>query len=261
MCRRFFVALALAVLPVGPLDAQVAVKDPQSVTILTQTVNAAEGTQAGSIRDFVATGSITYFWAGEQVPGSATVKGRAPDQFRLDANLAAGTRSYVASHGVGALKDTSGTITSIPYHNTINVGVPTLPYFAIAAHLSDPMSTIINMGTVTSAAGATLQDIRTQEQFTTAQDSLGMLTTLTITDYLIDPTTKLVIAVIDATHPVQTMTEAYPHEIDLENYSATGGVNVPMLVREKINGQTIWELRLSTITFNAGLTDADFVLQ
>jgi hypothetical protein len=36
---------------------------------------------------------------------------------------------------------------------------------------------------------------------------------------------------------------------------------VPTLIREKIIGQTIWDLRLTGISLNTALTDLDFTLQ
>ena len=96
-------------------------RDPQAVSLLTQSVNAAFGsTGLSTYRDFTATGTITYFWAGDQVLGSATVKGRGPAEFRIDASLPMGTRSYAVNYGVGALKDTDGTLKPIPFHNTVN---------------------------------------------------------------------------------------------------------------------------------------------
>jgi hypothetical protein len=62
------------------------------------------------------------------------------------------------------------------------------------------------------------------------------------------------------THPVETLTENYPREIEFQNYQNMNGLNVPTLVREKIAGQTTWELRLTSIAFNSGLTDFDFTL-
>ncbi len=34
-----------------------------------------------------------------------------------------------------------------------------------------------------------------------------------------------------------------------------------MLVTEKVDGQTTWQLQLTSISFNVGLTDANFVLR
>jgi hypothetical protein len=62
----------------------------------------------------------------------------------------------------------------------------------------------------------------------------------------------------DLTHPVETLTESYSHEVELEDYTAMSGVAVPTLMREKVSGQTLWEFRLTNITFNTDNADADF---
>ena len=62
-------------------------------------------------------------------------------------------------------------------------------------------------------------------------------------------------------HPQETLTESFPHEMEFGNYSVFEGVRVPTLIREKLIGQTTWEVRISSVTFNSGLTDADFDLQ
>lgn len=230
--------------------------------MLSQALNAIGGATAlSAIQDFTATGTITYYWAGQQVQGSATVRGRGIDQFRLDANLNAGIRSYSVSHGTGALKDTDGTVTKIPYHNTLSAGILTFPFPAILARLNDPLTVVTDIGVVTTDSGTQLHQVRVQRQFSSQADPDGSLSKLCITDYFLDPKTGLLVKAIDTTHPVQTMTEGYPHEIDFENYAAINGLGVPMLIREKVGGQTIWELALTSISFNGGLTDLVFSLQ
>lgn len=262
----FLSSLLIALLSLGfvslPGAAQTVTAPSQAATVLTQALNAGGGPQAlGPIQDFSVTGTITYFWAGEPGQGSATVLGRAPDQFRLDANLPQGIRSYVVSHGVGSLKDPTGTVTLIPYHNTINVGVLTFPYLGIEARLNDPTSLFTDLGLVATDAGSQLHKAVVQRQFSPQSDPDGSVSQLTVTDYFLDPQTNLVSKVIDMTHPDETMTRSYPHEIDFQNYAIVNGVNVPMLVTEKVDGQTTWQLQLTSISFNVGLTDANFVLR
>ncbi len=93
-------------------------------------------------------------------------------------------------------------------------------------------------------------------------DPDGTLSQLCITDYFVDQQTYLIAKSVDMTHPDATYLESYSHEIDLGNYAtAANGINVPMLVAEKVGGQTIWQAQLSSISFNTGLSDANFVLQ
>jgi hypothetical protein len=88
----------------------------QAVQVLQESLTATGGMNVvQQIQDFVATGSITFYWGGKQVQGRATIRVRGGDQFRLDASLPGGTRSWLVSHGGGALKDTDGTITIEPW--------------------------------------------------------------------------------------------------------------------------------------------------
>ena len=234
----------------------------QAAFLLAQSALGVSGPNAPkTYLDFTASGTITYFWAGEKVQGAATVRGRGVDQFRLDASLPEGTRSYAVSHGVGALKGSDGTLSAIPYHNTLNIGVLTFPFPTILARLNNLATTITDMGLVTDAAGATLHQVRVQAQFSSQTDPDGILGNLTVTDYFVDPTTILLAKTIDSTHPVETLSVSYPHEVDYESYQVLNGVNVPSTVREKVAGQTIWELHITGVSFNTGLTDSVFALQ
>ncbi len=256
------VALLPAVSALAQTVAPAPSSSPQAIQTLQQALTAAGGAQAiGSIQDFSATGTITYFWAGEQVQGSATVLARGFDQFRLDAVIPDGTRTYAVSHGTGSLKNTDGTVTAIPYHNTINVGILTFPYLGIAARLNDSSTAIADDGLAATDGAVSLHKVETQRQVSTQDDPQGDISKLTVTDYYIDPTANLVMKVIDMTHPDETMTRSYPHEIDFANYTAVKGVNVPMLITEKVDGNATWQLQLTSVSFNVGLTDANFVLQ
>src|ERR1700722_2251304 len=70
-------------------------RDPQAITILTQALNAAGGTSAVvGVPHYTATANVTYYWAGEQVEGTAVLKGRGTGQFRVDATLPDGMRCW-----------------------------------------------------------------------------------------------------------------------------------------------------------------------
>src|SRR5947209_19845543 len=103
----------------------------------------------------------------------------------------------------GTLKDTDGTITSIPYHNTVNIGVFSFPYMTIAAVLSDPSATESYVGLV-QRDGQQLHQVRVQRHFSSKTDSEGMLSDLCVTDYFVDPRSSLIITLIDMTKPAKT---------------------------------------------------------
>ena len=140
------------------------------------------------------------------------------------------------------------------------MGIPTFPYPVIAAALADSAVTVTYVGQVESG-GRSLHHLRLTRPFSEAQDPAGILAKLSSVDYFVDAQTLLVAKTADLTHPKETLTENYTHEMELEGYAVFSGVAVPTIVREKISGQTVWEFRLSTITFNTDLRDADFALQ
>lgn len=235
--------------------------DPIAVAVLNKSLTASGATNPlNPVRDFVATGTITYFWAGEEVQGAATVKARGYDQFRLDANLPEGTRSYSVSHAVGFLKDQNGSLSEIPEHNTVNTGILSFPYPTVAANLAAPLTAVSYLGLV-EVGSRQAHQVRVQRHFSSEADSDGTMSKLCTTDYFVDPQTYLLLKTLDTTHPVHTLTEDLTHEIELQNYTSVNGVMVPTLIREKIIGQTIWEFRLTAISLNTGLTDLDFILQ
>jgi hypothetical protein len=244
-----------------PAHAQTGTPVASGTAILTQSLKAAGGSAGlGSIQDFVATGAITFYWAGEQVQGPATVYGKGYGEFRLDASLPQGMRSFALSYGTGALKDSSGKVTTIPYQNTVNLGILTFPYLTLAAALSDPLTTVSYLGLV-EVSGRQAYQVQVQRHFSPQADSNGTLAGLCVTSYFVDAQTNLLLEVSDATHPVETFTANYTHDIELGDYVTQGGYQVPMVAREKVGGQTMWQLQLSGIAFNTGLTDATFLLQ
>jgi hypothetical protein len=242
-----------------PAGAQTAASDQRGVTVLQQTL-IVSGAAMNPIRTFSANGTITYFWAGRPVQGPATIRSRGSDQFRLDANLPDGTRSYATSQQGGNRKGADGKLTAIPAHNTLSATILTLPYPSIAAALGDSSVTISYLGLV-DAGGGTAHQVRVTRTFAKESDPDGILSKLSRTDYFIDAQTYLVIRTEDLTHPLESLSESYSHSIELDRYTAMGGIAVPTLVREKVAGQTTWEFRLSSIVFNTNLQDSDFTIQ
>lgn len=233
--------------------------DPRAVTVMQQ-VLAVSGAAVAPVQTFSATGTITYYWAGQPVQGAATIVARGNDQFRLDALLPDGTRTFVAGKQGGARKNQDGKVFAIPVHNSMSNTILTLPYPSVAAALADGTCTLTLVGQTTLNGKAAYQ-IRVLRNFGKAIDPDGTLSMLSRADYYVDAQTFLVLRIEDLTHPAQSISESYRHTIDFDSYAAIRGIAVPTRVREKIAGQTTWELQIASITFNSSLTDADFVLQ
>lgn len=150
-------------------------RDPQALGLLSHSLSAAGGASAiAAVQDFTGTGSITYFWAGQAVQGSVTLRGRGNNQFRLDATLPQGTRSWAVTDGQGSVKETNGQISKIVYENAMNLGALSLPYLELLAALNDSSFAVSFLGQMT-VEGMSVYDVRIQKIFTTDDDPTGDL--------------------------------------------------------------------------------------
>lgn len=226
------------------------VRDPQAISVLTQSVNAAGGLAAvGAIQDYTATGNITYYWAGEAVQGTVTLKGRGCAQFRLDASLQTGIRTWAVSNGTGFIEETDGSRSTLPPHNTVNLGSLTFPLTYLAAALQDPSATISYVGLETRN-GIQVQHIRLMPTDYSAE--------LRTRDFFINPTTFLIVSTLDMLHPENQSNINFLHEVRFSNYGSVNGISVPFSVVELVSGQLTSTIGIATMSFNTGLQDADF---
>jgi hypothetical protein len=234
------------------------VRDPQAVAVIAQTLAATGGASAfAAIQDFTAAGQITYFWAGTETTGSATLRGRGPDQIRLDANLPEGIHSWAVTETKGAIKKPDGSTKSIQYANSVNLGGMTFPQLRLAAALADP-SCSISLAGAASLNGRSVTIVQIQRVFPADQDPSGDLTKLNTKSYLIDSQSFVIVATRDTLYSDDGRMLPTTHELEFSNFTRTNGVEVPFSVTEKIGGQQTWSLQLSSIAFNGGLAASLF---
>jgi hypothetical protein len=238
-----------------PLTAQ---RDPRAIQILTQVLSVAGGIAAvTAVQDYTGTGTITYNWAGDQVPGTVTVMGRGTAQFRLDATLSNGVRTWAVSGGNGFISEINGTTHMIVSHNTFNLGSLTLPLTYLCFALNNTSTSIAYIGLET-INGEQVQHIQTQTIFGPSVDPLGMLWALSKRDFFIDASTFYVASTLDMNHPDNSWAVNYPHVMQYSNYRSVSGILVPFAISETNSGQTSYTIQLSQVSFNSGLQDSNF---
>jgi hypothetical protein len=233
--------------------------DPQALNLITASIGAMGGAQGTAVQDFTATGNVTYYWAGKEENGTATVRGKGLNELRFDSVLANGTRSWAVNAGSGSLRDTNGKITPIPFHDAITLGSLIFPFARLQA-LSTDSSASLSYGGTSSVENQSFEHVGVHKNvFATDPDGSG--NRLMDADLYFDPTTHLLVGIHDQTHPTRSMTVNVPHAIYFSDYRAVSGVMVPFNVSEYVGGQKVWTLQLSDVNFNSGLTDTDFQLQ
>ncbi|HWP84691.1 MAG TPA: hypothetical protein VNN17_05845 [Terriglobia bacterium] len=252
--------LLLAMMAAAPpfAAAQASASSPQAIQILEQVLSVS-GARAMPLQSFTAQGTITYYWAGQPVQGSATVRARGGEEVRLDAQLPDGPRSVVLSRRGGARKGSDGKRTAIPSHNAAGAGLPALPYLFLSSLLADANAQVVYLGEE-SREGRREHHVQLVRRFSKETDPDGIAAALSRCDIFVDANTLQVLRIEDRIHPVQSALETYPRAIEWEAYTPIGGIAVPTIVREKVGGQTTWELRISTVQFNSDLSDDEFSL-
>jgi hypothetical protein len=236
----------------------VPVRDQQAVSVLTQSLSVAGGLPTiAAVLDFKATGNVTYFWAGEEVTGSTTIKGRGTDQFRIDSAVSNGTYTLLVNNKSGEVKDIKGKTTPITFANAAKKGNLIFPLAEIAARVQDTTVGITYIG-LTNFNGQQVHQIRTRRILTADTGHSQTINTLTTRDFFIDPQTFQVVATLDQVHPENNTQVDISHQITFSDYRPVNGILIPFSISEKIAGQITWTIQISQITFNNGLGDIDF---
>ena len=235
-------------------------RDQQALTVLAQVLkNAGGATALATIQDFTGSGSITYNWPEGPAQGSVKVKGRGISQFRLDATLADGVHSWVVANGTALQKQADGSITPLPYPLTLKPASITFPFAQLVVALQDT-SWSISYGGLVLHNGQQVYDIGFQKILPQGSDPFGFQSSVTKANFFIDPDTFSILSLQDRAYRKDHEPGDVPHEIQFSNYQILNGVRVPLSVTELVSGQQTVTIQLSQITFNSGLTDADFAL-
>lgn len=253
-----------ALLFIAPIRAQQSppsstpTRDPQALSILTQCLQAAGGSQAVStIQDFTGSGTITYYSAGEQVQGTVTVKGRGLTQSRVDASLSDGVHSWIVSKGATFEKNPDGSTSPLPSQNAVKPASATFPLPYLLSVLQDT-SVSVSYGGLVTHDGVQVYDIVVQKMLSKSVDPLDTVGNTTKTHFFIDPNALVIQSVQDMAYRKDGGPGASSHEIRFSGYQAVSGVLVPFSITEFVADQKTATIQLSQVGFNSGLTDSDF---
>ena len=232
--------------------------DPQAVSVVDQALAVAGGTAAiRAIQDYTATGNIT-FPSQQDAQGPVTLQGLNGTEFRMDANLPTGIRSWAVSDGVMLQKAESGIVSqsvpqdpvsdsnAYPYQTPLFPASIAFPYLQLASVVSDPIYSISYQGLV-EINGRSVHHIQIDRG---PADSASR-----VRDVFIDVSSLQVV----------TTTELIPknsiYSLHYSDYRPIGGILMPFSIIEEIGGQLVWSIQLTQIQFNTGLKDTAFEVQ
>lgn len=232
-------------------------KDPQALQILAQYLTASGGmTAITSIQDSTETGTITYYWAGRDVQGSVTLRAKGLNEFRLDASLNDGTRTWALNQdGVGVLIAQDGKRTPLQLYNLMTAGSLSFPAGRIATAANDPSTTITYVGLVNSDAGNAYQIHVVPPVDATLAAAISGVGAF---DLYIDPNSYHLLELAETVWSEANAKQTFSHEIIFSTYTSVNGLLVPYAISEKVGGQQTWSATISSVAFNTGLDDSIF---
>lgn len=230
-------------------------RDQQAISILSQCLQAAGGTQAiSNIQDFTGSGTITY---GDQAQGSVTIKGRGLTQFRADANLPDGVHSWIVSNGLAFQRSPDGSTSPLSSQNAVKSPIATFPLPYLLSILQNT-SINISYGGLVTHDGTQVYDILVQKTLSPSVDPMNTVGDATKAHFFIDPKAMVIVSVQDSAFRKDGGPGASAHEMQFSNYQTVSGLSVPFSISELIAGQKTATIQLTQVTFNSGLTDSDF---
>jgi hypothetical protein len=233
-------------------------RDAQAISVLSNSLASTGGLPSlRSIQDYSATGTITYLWAGEENTGNLTARGLGTTNYRLDANLPSGDRSWVVASGQGTVKGITGTTSTISYTDALSLSGYSFPFLGMAGLLSDSSTAVKYIGVV-ELNGHTAHQIQAQRTFSAQLDPDGSLGKATSQTFFIDTTTFQLIELDSFVHQEGRSTDVYTRSVQFSDYRVVNGINSPFQIAESISGQKTLSIQFSSISFNTGLTDSDF---
>jgi len=231
-------------------------QDTQAINVVHQALAVAGGdTAISAIRDYNATGAITYHLA-QDVQGNVTIRGKGLEQFRIDANLPMGMRSQVMD-GKITIKMEDGRLWEPHSKVPMSPARLALPCVLLAAALRAPPAinstgySLAYKGVVQNN-GHSLHDIEIDFVVPGADPNVVLHLYFSV-DFFIDTSTLQVAFTQEPLPGLNVRTVRYA------DYRAVNGIQVPFAITEEDGGFLQgWSVQLDSISFNAELQDSDF---
>ena len=260
---RFVFSVSISIfLSVSVAAQQTATSSPQALQLLRRSAAALSGGQ--SLTNVTLSGTARRIAGSDDDTGTAVFKALASGASRVDLSLSSGQRTEIhdlsKAEPAGAWSGPDRVSHSIALHNLFSEPAWFFPAFAIVRRLSGPAYVVIYVGQETHE-GQMVEHVSVSQ--TPARPnrrsgvSFGHLTQI---DFFLDPNTLLPVAIAFNTHPDDNALVDIPFEVRFSDYRPLSGAQVPFHVQKYLNNTLILDFQADAVTFNAGLSAADFNL-
>jgi hypothetical protein len=261
LLKRLTLACCLLLIPFTARSQQVAVQNPQAVSLATQALAALSARTP--VSDITLTGTATRTAGSETETGSITLKALGNPNSRFDFVSTSGTSSEIrnASGGPpqGSWITSDGVSHAMAGHNTFTDAAWFAPELTVLSLLSNPNLIVSYVGQETRD-GAAVQHLHFAIQ-SASTDPTGLVQGLSAEDVYLDASTLLPVALIFNTHPDNDASTNISVEIDFSSYQPVKGVQVPFHIQKLLNGTLFLDVTVQAANINSGLSETSFLAQ
>lgn len=232
-------------------------RDPEGAAILAKMQAVSGWGGPNSPQDAVATGIVTRYTGDSQDTVGAAFKFKGYTEARVDVSGPSSTLSMSMSGERAAVSGQNGT-RSIPARSTLSPSMA-LPFFCSVLNVSDPNISFRFTGaeTVGSQTASRIEiDFSPPDSDTRPKIQRAWHASLWVST-----TTSLPLQIQYARIGTDNPTAMFLATRVYSDYRTVNGIAVPFHQEEFVGDRHLSTLQLNVVTFNAGLADADFVMQ
>lgn len=247
--------LLLFLHPQAPEPAAPIQRDAQAVAILQQAITALAKT---SPSDSTASGIVTVVEGSTTQSGTIQILTRGTAQTMEMITLPDGQRSVVYSNGNAKEVSAKGAIAP-PLEQIVTdqcADFP-LPFLLSVLSTSDEDYRYIGQETLD---GTSAQHIQVWNTFSSRPPS-RKLASFSTRDIWFDASSGLPLKIAYSRRTGGGSLPSFPVEVSFSSYTNVNGVSYPFQITKSFNGTPWQTITIQNVTFNAGLTDAQFQVE
>lgn len=255
--RYPLLAAALVLLTARPALCQTStapIRDPQAVALVQKAI-AAMGTVPS---DSTATGAIQVVEGSSSQAGTIEILTRGMNATSETISLPSGQRTVVYSNG--SAKETVGSQSVIAsFEAVLTDQASDFPLPLLSSLVANPDVAIHYVATET-LNGTSAHHIQMWNSFA-SRPHLQSLAAFSERDIWLDSTSGLPLKIAYSRRTAGGTAPAIPMVVEFSNYRNAGGILFPFQIEKSCNG-TLWQtIDIQNVSFNTGLTDAQFQVQ
>ena len=214
------------------------------------------------VSDVILNGTLSRDTGDGVEKTSATLKGKGTTASRLNSMSSAKARSEVwaLANGLPACQwtDTKGTTHVSPAENCL-VPVWFLPQLSPLANVVDSSAQAVFVGHE-ERSGEPVDHYTISRVFVPVPSKPRYSVSSQVEIYL-DSATQIPVALMYQAHPDDDLGANLAVEVRFSDYRLVNGAFVPFRVARLLNGATVLDFTVTSVTLNAGVSDSEFSLQ